>query len=163
LPQQTTTGFWSGLRQRLGIEKTEQLPATNLKIADDVRIGDYKHDFHTQLMAHYPYIEIGKRRQSLAMVVRVDDGQPLIRQQLESHTGLEIYHEMLSGFQPGQKDPDIIYSAIARRLTAPVKKAKSMEIGESETSKAVEQDLIFSIPPKRRLELFWLVRIIMPA
>jgi hypothetical protein len=97
-------------------------------------------------------IEIGKKRRSLAMVVRVDDGKPLIRQSEESYSDLEIYQEMLVGFQPAQRTPNTIYAAVAKRVTVPAKKVGALKVGQETETKGTEEDLIFSIPPKGKIK-----------
>ena len=94
-------------------------------------------------------IEVGRRRTSLAFVVRTDDGNPLLREQKQSSTVGVINNEMLAGLhteESGQRASRLI----SERVT--VTKHSPLSIGEEKRQASVQQDLIFTIPPKDQIK-----------
>lgn len=86
-------------------------------------------------------IEVGRRKRGIAVAVRTDDGQPLLREQLES-TQIPIFQEMLAGkFNIVKSDPSREALLITSRST--VKKQKPSKLGEETTNDSTEQSLIF--------------------
>ncbi|MEK7376098.1 MAG: hypothetical protein AABZ57_02870 [Candidatus Margulisiibacteriota bacterium] len=94
--------------------------------------------------------EIGRRRISLGVVFRVDDDQPLIRQQVESRS-VPVFCEMLTGFRDSHRYPDLVYSVINQRSTVPIRRA-GLGVGEEESLRATTENMIFSIPGEGEIE-----------
>ena len=87
-------------------------------------------------------IEIGQRKRGLAVVVRTDDGQPLIRQDLGTTT-LRSFQEMLSGgFKQSGADPSREQLMIKHRTT--VQRTPSLGVGEEKESQSTQEALLFS-------------------
>lgn len=87
-------------------------------------------------------IKIGQRRKGLAVVIRTDDGQPLMRKDL-STTTLQLFQEMLSeGFQLVESDPSRAQCLVDQRTT--VKKGPSLEVGEKRKDQSTQEALLFS-------------------
>lgn len=85
--------------------------------------------------------EVGRRRKSFAVVVRTDDGQPLLRQKIES-SRIPVFQEMLAGFKP--EDGKGNWRAFIDRRRTVTKSKPSSELGETQQNSAVEESLIFT-------------------
>jgi len=87
-------------------------------------------------------IEIGQKRRGLAVVVRTDNGQPLVRQDLGTTT-LRSFQEMLSGgFKQSGADPSREQLMIKHRTT--VQRTPSLGVGEEKESQSTQEALLFS-------------------
>ena len=94
--------------------------------------------------------QIGRRRTSLAVVVRTDGGQPLIIQKQPSNVHGVIHQEMLaSGFQPIKGDPSQRERIIIDKRSV-TKKTSKLELGQQGKSPAHKQDLVFSLTGQGR-------------
>ena len=94
--------------------------------------------------------QIGRRRTSLAVVVRTDGGQPLMIQEQPSNVYSSIHQEMLAGgFQPIEGDSSQRERmVISKRSIA--QKTSELGLSEHSRSRAQEQDLVFSLTEQGR-------------
>lgn len=95
--------------------------------------------------------EVGKKMKSLSAVARVDGGQPLIRMQ-QSGSPLEVFLEMLAGFEKPDNSPDFFGALISQRITVHQKKVGQLGVGEETKSKGTEENLIFTIPAEGTIQ-----------
>jgi hypothetical protein len=86
-------------------------------------------------------IEIGKKKRGLAVVVRTDDGQPLIRVKL-GRKNLPIFQEMLAGGFGPTENPARKQLLIENRST--LKGKTGLGVGEEKEEQSVEEPMLFS-------------------
>ena len=114
----------------------------------DIPRGHYIHDDNGQRME-----VVGKQKEGYAVVVRVNDGEPLMRQK-QLTTRLEVYREILGGIKPAsqKKEPEPMpeergkASVVISKRTTVLEKPKELGVGETASKQSsIEEPLIFKV------------------
>ena len=86
--------------------------------------------------------EVGRRRKSYAVVVRTDDGQPLLRQKIQS-SHIPVFQEMLKGFKPVDGTGNG-RAFIDRRSTVMKSRPTSGELGKTQENPKPKKKVSYS-------------------